>query len=145
MINIKKRGEMMKKMIMLTLASAISVLLFTGCSEKGSSAAPTSVAPEHTRSGGFETPIVGHINKKTIHEAIMKAGEENGWTMTAFKSTSIIAEKIDGDKSATATISFAEDTINIVKESSTLGAKYDTYVKELQDSIYKKLQESNTH
>ncbi len=138
----------MKKMIMLTLISAISVLMlagFTGCSEKSASVAPVSESAQTSRSGGLETPIVGHISKKTIYKAIMKAGEENGWKMTPFKGTSIIAEKIDGDKSATATIGFGEDTINIVKESSTLGSKFDTYVSELQDSINKELQNNNTH
>ncbi len=144
MINIKKRGEMMKKMIMLMFASAVSVVLFNGCSEKAVSATPKSVTPQTSRSGGYETPIVGHISKKVLHNAIAKAGEENGWVMTDFKSTSMIAEKIDADKSATATINFGNDTISIVQDSSTLGSKYDTYVKELQASIYKELQ-SNTH
>jgi len=130
----------MKKMVTMTIVTAISTLLLVGCNTtKG------AVAPEQSFSGGYETLLPAHTNKEKLHDAIIEAGEANGWVMTEFKSTVLIAEKIVDGKSASATISFGQDKLVIVEESSSLGSKYDTYIDTLQDAIYEKLQKEASH
>ena len=130
----------MKKMVTMTVVTAISTLLLMGCS-----ASKGEISPEQSMSGGYETQLPSHINKKRVHDAILAAGEENAWVITEFKPTVILAEKIVDGKSASATISFGQDKLVIVEEGSSLGSQYDTYVEELQDSIYEKLQNEASH
>ena len=130
----------MKKIVTMTMVTAISTLLLVGCS-----ATKGTVSPETSLSGGYETPLPAHTNKKKLYNAIFEAGEANGWVMTEFKPTAIIAEKIVDGKSASATISFGQDTLVVVEESSSLGSKYKTYVDELRDAIYEKIQDESAH
>jgi hypothetical protein len=130
----------MKKMVTMTLVTAISTLLLVGCNTT-----TDSVAPEQSFSGGYETPLPAHTDKRKVHNAVMEAGNDSGWIMTEFKPTIIIAEKIVDGKSASATISFGQDKLIIVQENSTLDSKYKTYVDELQDVIYEKLQSESSH
>ncbi|MEA3521990.1 MAG: hypothetical protein U9R50_03370 [Campylobacterota bacterium] len=133
----------MKKMVTLTIVTAISTLLLVGCSTK-----KEIISPEHSRSGGYEIPIPAHTKKSTLHDAIMQAGEENGWVMTEFRSSSIIAEKINGTKSASATISFSGEKLTIVKNSTSPScspSKYDSHIDKLQDAIFEILQSGSAH
>jgi hypothetical protein len=69
----------------------------------------------------------------------MKAGEANGLKMTEFKSNAIIAEKIDDDESASATVSFTDDKIIIMQERGEMD------VDGLLKAIHEELQIRNTH
>jgi len=106
----------MTKMIKIGLASATTLLLMTGCG-----GADTTTA-ENSMSGGIEMTLQGHHSNKSIQEAIMKVGEEHGWKITEFKSNAVIAEKIDGDDSASATITFDKDKIILMDESGDIDA-----------------------
>ena len=106
----------MQKMIKLSLVTAVTALLLTGCGGGNTQTADESI------SGGVELQLTTHTTNKQLHEAIMKAGEHEGLKMTAFKSNAIIAERADGDDSATATITFSKDKIIIMEETGDIDA-----------------------
>lgn len=135
----QEKREKMKKIVAMTLVSAVSMLLVAGCSTK--SGVHTA---EHSFSGGYELALKGHPGNKRLHDAIVKAGESTGWNMTEFKSTALIAEKINGDESITATISFYDDKIIIMQDSSTSGSSYDSDVKTLLGAINEAIQDEET-
>ena len=123
----------MKKMIKIVLASAVSILLFTGC---GGGNIQTSA---DSMSGGAELTLQGHTKTKTVHDAIMKAGEKNGLMMTEFKSNAIIAERADGDNSASATVTFTNDKITIMDETGDIDAQ------DLLEAIEEELNSEEEH
>ncbi len=106
----------MQKMIKLTMVTAVTLLLITGCGGGNTQTADESM------SGGTELRLEGHTTNKKLHEAIMKAGEAQGLKMIEFKSNAIIAERADGDDSASATITFSKDKIIIMEESGDINA-----------------------
>jgi len=116
----------MQKMIKLTLVTAATVLLLVGCG------GDTQTASE-SMSGGTELHLEGHSTNKQLHEAIVKAGEHEGLKMTAFKSNAIIAERVDGDDSATATITFSKDKIIIMEETGDIDA--DDLMAAIQEEL----------
>ena len=122
----------MKKMIKITLASAVSVLLLAGCGVGGTQ------APSESMSGGYEVMLKEHTKTKAVHDAIMKAGEEMGLKMTEFKSNAIIAEKI-GDDSASATVTFTNDKIIVMQESGDIDAE------DLLEAIQEELEKEDSH
>jgi len=123
----------MKKMIKIVLASAVSIFLFTGCGGGNIQTAEDSI------SGGVELTLQGHTKTETVHDAIVKAGEKNGLTMTEFKSNAIIAERADGDNSASATVTFTNDKIIIRDESGDIDAE------DLLEAIQEELQGEEGH
>ena len=106
----------MKKMIKIVLASAVSMLLVTGCGGGNIQTAEDSI------SGGVELTLQGHTKTNDVHDAIMKAGEKEGLKMTEFKSNAIIAEKADGDDSASATITFTNKKVIVRDEAGDINA-----------------------
>jgi len=129
----------MRKIVTMTLVSAVSALLLVGCNAKSG-----AVSPEDSRSGGYEMSLPENVKSSAVSSAIMKAGEENGWVMTKFKTNSFIAEKIEGDKSASATVSFDREKLIIVKDASDLDS-YDSDVDKLQDAILEILKSEEIH
>ncbi|MGB6020481.1 MAG: hypothetical protein WBF77_12895 [Sulfurimonadaceae bacterium] len=123
----------MKKMIKITLASAVSMLLLAGCSAGGIQTA------EESMSGGYELTLKGHTKTETVHDAIMEAGEATGLKMTEFKSNAIIAEKVDGDDSASATVTFTNDKIIIMQETGDIDAD------DLLKAIVEELEKEDSH
>jgi len=107
----------MIKMIKIVLASAVSMLILSGCGSANIQTAEDSI------SGGVELTLQGHTKTETVHDAIMKAGEKSGLTMTEFKSNAIIAEKADGDNSASATVTFTNDKVIIRDETGDIDAE----------------------
>ena len=105
----------MKKLLTITLASTLSIFLLTGCSSNKTTA-------EDSMSGGIEMTLEGHHSNKSIQQAIIKVGEEHGWKITEFKSNAVIAEKIDGDNTASATVTFDNDKIIVMDESGDIDA-----------------------
>ena len=105
----------MKKLLTITLASTLSIFLLTGCSSNKTTA-------EDSMSGGIEMTLEGHHSNKSIQQAIIRVGEEHGWKITEFKSNAVIAEKIDGDNTASATVTFDNDKIIVMDESGDIDA-----------------------
>ncbi len=122
----------MNKMIKLTLASVISVLILAGCGVGGTQ------TPDESMSGGYELMLKGHTKTEAVHHAIMKAGKEMGLKMTEFKSNAIIAEKI-GDDSASATVTFSNDKIVVMQESGDIDAD------DLLEAIQEELEKEDSH
>ena len=104
----------MRKVITLSLLSALSIVLLTGC---GSEPSPES----HT--GSIENR---HITQEKMHSIIKKAGEDAGWTMTEFKSNAIIAEKIDGENATAVTVTFSNSFYDIEPKNSDLDSAIDS-------------------
>ncbi len=119
----------MKKMVKITLASAVSLLLLAGCSAGGI----------QTTNGGYKLTLKGHTKTEAVHDAIIKAGEETGLKMTEFKSNAIIAERTDGDDSASATVTFTNDKIIIMQETGDIDAD------DLLEAIQEELEKEETH
>jgi len=124
----------MKKMLQITLMATALSLVITGCSMKSGGA-----WQEQTMSGSMESMVPADISKKQLHKAILSAGEKSGWKMTEFKSNSLVAEKMEGDESASATISYGEKALDIVKDSASSDSFYDSSIEELQGAITEEL------
>ena len=118
----------MKKLVTMTLATTLSMFLLTACSSNVQTA-------EDTTKSGAELTLNGHHSNKSIQKAIIKVGEEHGWKITEFKSNAVIAEKIDGDDSASATVIFNDDKIILRDESGDINA--DDFLKYLNDELSK--------
>ncbi len=126
------KREKMNKMIKITLAATVSMFLMTGC---GGGNIQTS---ESSMSGGTELTLQSHTKTETVHDAVMKAGEKLGLTMTEFKSNAIIAEK-SGDNGASATVTFTNDKIIIMDETGDIDAD------DLLEAIEEELQSEDSH
>ncbi len=118
----------MKKLVTMTIATTLSMFLLTACSSNVQTA-------EDSMSGGVELTLNGHHSNKSIQKAIIKVGEEHGWKITEFKSNAVIAEKIDGDDSASATVTFDDDKVIVRDESGDINA--DDFLEYLNDELSK--------
>ncbi len=128
----QEKREKMNKMIKITLAATVSMFLMTGC---GGGNIQTS---ESSMSGGTELTLQSHTKTETVHDAVMKAGEKLGLTMTEFKSNAIIAEK-SGDNSASATVTFTNEKVIIMQETGDIDAD------DLLEAIEEELQSESSH
>jgi len=117
----------MKNRVKITLVAALSLLLLTACSVD-----KTPIA-EGTSNSSSELVLHNHTKHKKIHNAIMQAGEESGLKMTEFKSNAIIAERMDGADSSSATIMFNKDKITIIPESGNFDA--DNLLKAIEQKL----------
>ena len=122
----------MKKLVTMTIATTLSMFLLTACASNAQTA-------EDSISGGVALTLNGHHSNKSIQKAIIKVGEEHGWKITEFKSNAVIAEKIDGDDSASATVTFDDDKVIVRDESGDINA--DDFLEYLNDALSK--EESN--
>ncbi len=123
------KGFRMKKLVTLSLVSALSALVLVGCSSNSSPAAPSS----HDAKTKDNTFFSKHITMKKAHKSILKAGKENGWKMTEFKSNTIIAEKFDDGETTAVTINFNNDSFGINPKNS-----------DLEDAIMDEIEKGNT-
>lgn len=85
----------MKKIVSLSLISAITLVLSSGCS--------TTTGDPSVSSDALY--VNTHNNEKILH-AIEKAGKENGWKITEFKTNEVIAEKTNDGDSISSSIKF---------------------------------------
>ncbi len=107
----------MKKILNIALATTVSLLLLGGCGSENTQTA------EGTSKNSSELVLKSHTTTKKVHHAIIQAGEENGLKMTEFKSNTIIAERMDGEDSASATIVFTNSNIRVIEESGSIDAE----------------------
>jgi len=105
----------MKKILSITLISALALLFSTGC-------------------GG--TLDVKKYNSKKIEHAIIKAGEKTGWRITEFKSNEILAEKTENEKTVSTSIKYSRGQIAFEDNVNT---------SDLQDAIEEELNENSSH
>ena len=104
------------------------MFLLTACASNAQTA-------EDPISGGVALTLSGHHSNKSIQKAIIKVGEEHGWKITEFKSNALIAEKIDGDDSGSATVTFDKDKIIVKDETGDIDA--DDFLELLNDELSK--------
>jgi hypothetical protein len=100
----------MKKVIILGLATSLSLVLLSGCGGEPSPESHTGVV------------VKQNMTQAKMHKLIKKAGEDSGWIMTEFKTNALIAEKIDGDDSQAVTVTFNKSSYDIDPESSELNS-----------------------
>lgn len=84
----------MKKILTLSLISALTLVLSTGC----------------ISTSGDGLQVKTHDNEKILH-AIEKAGKKNGWKITEFKNNEVIAEKTDDGDTVSSSIKFQDGNI----------------------------------
>jgi len=106
----------MKRLINIALASTAVILLSTGCGNSNTKSV------DNTMNVGTELTLQSHTTSKKLHDAIIKAGKAKGLKMTKFKANAIIAEKITGDNSASATVTFSKEQVVITKGSGDFDA-----------------------
>jgi len=99
----------MKRVVISSLVSMFTLFALANCT----GATPSVEA--HT----------GYVEKKDLsHEEVSKliveAVEKAGWKMTEFKSNAFIAEKIDGEDSVSATVTFGNGSFDISPENAEL-------------------------
>lgn len=93
----------MKKILSITLISALAVVLSTGCGSKSPDAHDAKVSDSALY-------VDTHNNEKIAH-AIEKAGEKTGWNITEFKNNEVIAEKTDNGDTVSTSIKFSDGHI----------------------------------
>ncbi|WP_345994028.1 hypothetical protein [Sulfurimonas sp. HSL-1716] len=103
----------MKKMITLSLVSVFGTLVLIGCSAGNT---PSVGNVENAN----KTCISKNLTHEKVHDIIVKAGEENGWKMTEFKTNSVIAEKTVNENSTAVTVTFDESTFELNPANSEL-------------------------
>ena len=121
----------MKKILSITLISAVTLLLSSGCMGG-------SHVPEHRDAAVSEDALYveTHNNEKILH-AIKKAGEETGWKITEFKGNEVVAEKTDDGETVSSSIKFADGHIEFGNSDAT---------SDLRDAIEDELsKDSSSH
>ena len=115
----------MKKIISLTLISSVALMLITGCGGSGPSA-------EHNDPSINKNALYTNMhNNEKLAKVIHKAGEENGWKITKFKSNTVIAEKVAGDSTYGSTLKFNDGHIEFENAEGTSDGDLD----DLRDAI----------
>ncbi len=61
-----------------------------------------------------------HYSQERLQNILMKAGEQNGWSMTAFKRNTLIAEKVGDNDSIAITVKFDKSEFSVVPKNSEL-------------------------
>ncbi len=102
----------MKKILSLSLISALTLVLSTGCNS--TSGSPSAHDPSVSSDAIY---VNTHDNEKILH-AIEKAGEENGWTITKFKINEVLAEKNEGENSISSSIKFSNGHIEFSNDEA---------------------------
>ena len=102
----------MKKILSLSLISALALVLSTGCNT-------TAGTPSaHDPSVSSDALYVNTRDNEKILHAIEKAGKQNGWTITEFKSNEVLAEKTEGGNSISSSIKFSHGHIEFSNDDA---------------------------
>ncbi len=113
----------MKKIITLSLVSALSAFLLIGCASKSSSDGHIELGTPGNPNAHKDDADFRHVCEFThedIYKKIKEAGEKDGWIMTEFKSNEFIAEKIDGDDAKSVTVTFHGHSVDVHPSDSDL-------------------------
>ena len=106
----------MKKIVTLSLISALTLVLSSGCNS--------------TSADGLQ--VETHDNEKILH-AIEKAGKKNSWKITEFKNNEVIAEKTDNGDTVSSSIKFQNGNIQFSNSDAASDLSSDI-VEALQNS-----------
>ncbi|QFR48504.1 hypothetical protein FJR48_01680 [Sulfurimonas lithotrophica] len=122
---------MKKGFMSVALILAVPFVFLTGCiGASPNTSAGISVEKEKHPEG---TLYLDNSNKNSLEEIVESAAKNSGWSITKFKSDRVIAEKIDGDTTYSATLKFfeRERCIEFEKGSETS----DSDISDLRDAI----------
>ena len=122
----------MKKLVTIGCTAAVSVLLLTGCG--GKSGTEGGLHTDEKR--GLEAVAQKRVNKEVLYGVILDAGRDAGWIMTEFKNNEIIAEKITGEDSISASVHLDSHGFHISPEEGTA---------DLKNAINDRLSSSSSH
>ena len=126
----------MKKILSITLISALALVLSTGCSSKE---AKMGAHMDRTDESTIKTAIyIGDMKTEKAISAIEKASEKTGWRVTEFKSNAVIVEKVVGDETISRTIKVYNKHISGDKIA------HGSELKNLRAAIVKELQKTNS-
>jgi len=90
----------MKKILSITIISALSLVLSSGCASK--TEAKPAAKPAYVDAKVSKDALYVDLSNKQILNVIKKAGEKTDWRITEFKMNEVIAEKTtDGDTVST--------------------------------------------
>ncbi len=116
----------MKKILSVTLISALALVFSAGCSSKSENVAATATVPaiKAPESRDAKIPkealyVKIHDNEKVAH-AIKKAGEKTGWNITEFKSNEVIAEKTSNGETVASTLKFSDGYVDFSDNAATI-------------------------
>ena len=123
----------MKKILSLSLISAITLVLSAGCSSKSTEMG--AHIGEHDESTVKTAIYIGDTKTEKAILAIKKASKKTGWRVTEFKSDSVIVEKVLGDETLSRTIKVHNKHISGDKAASR------SEFHELREAIVEALQE----
>ncbi len=129
----------MKKILSITLISALTLVLSAGCSSKEPKE-PVKMGAhiDKTDESTVKTAIyIGDMKTEKAILAIEKAGKKAGWRVTEFKSNAVIVEKVVGDKTISRTIKVYNQHISGEEKAS------GSELHELREAIVKELQKKN--
>ncbi len=99
----------MKKIITLSIASLLSTFVLTGCTGDSPSPSKHDYDVKHAE----RVYIDKNLKLESVRYTIKNTGEKLGWIMTDFKFNSIIAEKINGSKNKTVTITYDKSSFEL--------------------------------
>jgi len=117
-------------------AAGVLGMLFIGCSGKGPLAEPGS-----TVSGGYEITFERTVDRAELRDAIVTAGESEGWIMTQLDDRTMIASRYGDGKSASVVIHYGKNPLVIMENRTTMSVgAFEDAVEKLQEAIAEQLQ-----
>jgi len=99
----------MKKILSITIISALSLVLSSGCASK--TEAKPAAKPTYVDAKVSKDALYVDLNNKQILNVIKKAGEETNWRITEFKMNEVIAEKTTDGNTVSSNILFSDGHI----------------------------------
>ncbi len=109
----------MKNILSLSLISAITLVLLTGCNSGSSNPEIPNNALE----------VNTHSSEEFLR-AVKVAGEKSGWKITPFKSNEVVAEKISDGDTVSSSIKFSKGYIEF-EDPSVASSLSDAIDEEL--------------
>ena len=105
----------MKKIVKLSLVSAMGALMFVGCNPTNS-AKPQS----HDAKTAQNTYIEHTLTQEKVSHRITTAAKENGWRITDFKNNTLIAEKSVENTTTAITVNFDKESFSLNPKNAEL-------------------------
>ena len=120
----------MKKILSITLISALSLVLSTGCASNKMSAQIGQTDESTVKSDIY----IGDMSTKKAIAAIKEAAQKKGWRVTEFKETAVIIEKVVDDETISRTVKIYNQHI------SSDGKVSRNELQELREAIVEELE-----
>ncbi len=121
-------------------ATMVIAVLSVGCAEKSGVKSPENAAHGNAVEGVYEIPVPDTMSRRSLSEAIINAGEAQGWMMTEMGRGAIVASKYIDGKSASVVIDTSRSPIEVTENRTTMSAsRFSDEVNGLNEAIVKAL------